>query len=105
LPESTTHYGDDYDTYAARIQREARGYDEGGATHVYMITATLADFEVYAQRTGRNPADHTTRQNYSEWHHATHPDQALPWPPARNGPCRCDSGRKYKKCCGTPAKN
>ncbi|MFB6784581.1 SEC-C metal-binding domain-containing protein [Streptomyces sp. NPDC056352] len=26
------------------------------------------------------------------------------WPPARNEPCWCDSGRKYKKCCGTPAK-
>jgi hypothetical protein len=28
---------------------------------------------------------------------------AISWPPARNGPCWCDSGRKYKKCCGNPA--
>jgi tetratricopeptide (TPR) repeat protein len=26
--------------------------------------------------------------------------RALPWPPARNEPCWCRSGRKYKKCCG-----
>lgn len=26
---------------------------------------------------------------------------ALPWPPGRNDPCWCGSGRKYKRCCGT----
>ena len=25
---------------------------------------------------------------------------ALPWPPGRNAPCWCGSGRKYKTCCG-----
>jgi uncharacterized protein YchJ len=25
------------------------------------------------------------------------------WPPERNQPCWCDSGRKYKKCCGAAA--
>ncbi|MBT2401020.1 SEC-C domain-containing protein [Streptomyces sp. ISL-100] len=104
-PESTAHYSDDYDTYAARIQREARGYDEAGAAHVRMVTGTLADFQTYTQRTGSDPADQRTRQNYGEWRAAAYPEQTLPWPPARNGPCWCDSGRKYKKCCGTPAKN
>ena len=27
-------------------------------------------------------------------------DEALPWPPGRNEPCWCRSGRKYKRCCG-----
>ncbi|MFD0856524.1 SEC-C metal-binding domain-containing protein, partial [Actinomadura adrarensis] len=27
----------------------------------------------------------------------------LTWPPERNAPCWCDSGRKYKKCCGAPS--
>ncbi|TDC03308.1 SEC-C metal-binding domain-containing protein, partial [Actinomadura bangladeshensis] len=26
----------------------------------------------------------------------------LAWPPERNAPCWCGSGRKYKKCCGSP---
>ncbi|MGH9056067.1 MAG: SEC-C metal-binding domain-containing protein [Acidimicrobiales bacterium] len=26
--------------------------------------------------------------------------EATPWPPGRNGPCWCGSGRKYKTCCG-----
>lgn len=27
-------------------------------------------------------------------------DETLPWPPGRNEPCWCGSGRKYKRCCG-----
>jgi tetratricopeptide (TPR) repeat protein len=26
--------------------------------------------------------------------------EGIPWPPERNQPCWCGSGRKYKKCCG-----
>ena len=26
----------------------------------------------------------------------------IDWPPGRNDPCWCGSGRKYKKCCGRP---
>jgi len=26
--------------------------------------------------------------------------EAIAWPPGRNDPCWCGSGRKYKKCCG-----
>ncbi|MFE7748669.1 SEC-C domain-containing protein [Streptomyces sp. NPDC057428] len=104
-PEPTAHYGDDYDAYAARIQREARGYDEAGAARVHLVVGTLVDFEAYALREGRDPAGQETRQEYGEWRSVAHPEQTLLWPPARNGPCWCDSGRKYKKCCGSPAKN
>lgn len=47
-----------------------------------------------------------TRHAFGKWYAMTgHPERALLWPPARNGPCWCESNRKYKKCCGAPAKN
>ncbi len=104
-PESTAHYGDDYETYAARIQREARTYDEAGAARVRLVSGNLADYEAYARRERRDPADQSTRQDYGEWCTKAHPDRVQLWPPARNGVCWCDSGRKYKKCCGAPAKS
>jgi hypothetical protein len=104
-PESTAHYGDDYDTYAARIQREARAYDEGGAARVHLVTGTLADYEAYARREGRDQADQSTRQDYGQWCIKARPDQVRLWPPARNDGCWCDSGRKYKKCCGAPVRS
>ncbi len=30
------------------------------------------------------------------------PSRTVTWPPGRNEPCWCGSGRKYKKCCGAP---
>ncbi len=32
--------------------------------------------------------------------HRMRDGEAIPWPPGRNEPCWCGSGRKYKKCCG-----
>ena len=29
-------------------------------------------------------------------------DELIAWPPSRNAPCWCHSGRKYKQCCGHP---
>ena len=104
-PESATYYGDSYETYVARIQREARAYDEAGATHVLMVTGALPDYEAYAQRVGRDPAEPATRRDFGDWYARTHPDRVQLWPPGRNEPCWCGSGRKYKTCCGAPARN
>lgn len=104
-PEETAHYGDDYAAYAMRVQREARGYARAGAGRVYLVSGTLADYEVFARREGRDPALQPTRRDYGEWVAISRPREVPLWPPARNAPCWCDSGRKYKKCCGEPAKN
>ncbi|MGK4580363.1 SEC-C metal-binding domain-containing protein [Kitasatospora sp. HPMI-4] len=104
-PESTAGYGDDYDAYAALVQREARAYSEAGAAHVRMVSGRLAAYKDWASRDGRDPAEPFTRRAFGEWSARTCPRLVLLWPPARNGPCWCDSGRKYKKCCGTPANN
>lgn len=104
-PESTAHYGADYDTYAVRIQREARVYDDAGAARVRLVTGSLADYEAYARREHRDPADQSTRQDYGQWCTTARPDRVQSWPPARNGACWCDSGRKYKRCCGAPGRN
>ena len=99
-------YGDDYDTYAERLQREARAYSEAGAAHVRMVSATVAEFEAYTRGQARDADARETRRSFGEWYALTgHPELVLLWPPARNGPCWCDSGRKYKKCCGAPTKN
>ena len=66
-PESTAHYGDDYETYAGRIQRQARMYEDSGMTRVRLVTGSLADYESYATAQRRDPADPSTRQDYGEW--------------------------------------
>ena len=104
-PESTIAYGDEYETYAGRIQREARSYQESGATRVRLVSGSLADYEAYAKAQQRDPAAPSTRRDYGEWCTTARPDRVRPWPPERNEACWCDSGRKYKKCCGAPVHN
>ncbi len=48
-------------------------------------------------RQGRPPA------NVMAWTRARDAEPAEIPPPGRNDPCPCGSGKKYKKCCGSPA--
>jgi tetratricopeptide (TPR) repeat protein len=103
-PEATELYGEDYAHYCTLLQREAQGYSDAGAARTVIVRGTLDDYEAYARRTGKDPAERQTRRNYGEWCAANHPERALAWPPPRNGPCWCGSDRKYKKCCGSPSR-
>lgn len=104
-PGSTTRYADNHDDYLWQIQREAAAYSDAGATHVRMVNGQLPDYESYAQRVGRDPGESTTRSDFGEWYARTHPERTLLWPPQRNEPCWCGSGRKYKKCHGSRARD
>lgn len=104
-PESTESYGDDYASYAERPQTDACTYTEAGATRVHIVKPTLASYEEFAAGEGLPVDDAGTRRTYSRHVLRDRPEQAPVWPPPRNGPCWCESGRKYKKCCGSPARN
>ncbi|WP_324715339.1 SEC-C metal-binding domain-containing protein [Carboxydochorda subterranea] len=55
----------------------------------------------WARREGRDPSRPESVAAYAALISAR--GMAVPWPPGRNEPCWCGSGRKYKKCCGGPA--
>ncbi|MFF7881266.1 SEC-C metal-binding domain-containing protein [Streptomyces sp. NPDC020794] len=104
-PESTDSYGDNYTAYIQRLQTDARTFAEAGAARVHIVSATLAACEEFAVREGRDADNPDTRRAFSRHVVRAHPDESPAWPAPRNGPCWCDSGRKYKKCCGAPARN
>ena len=54
----------------------------------------------WARREGRDPSRPESVAAYAALIAAQ--GRAVPWPPGRNEPCWCGSGRKYKKCCGGP---
>jgi hypothetical protein len=59
-------------------------YDEGGPLH--------------ADERGLDPATDTARASYAV--DLARRGLGIDYPPERNAPCWCGSGRKYKKCCG-----
>jgi len=101
-PSATMSYSDDYATYCRRIENTARRFSTRGAARVVLVRGNVTDYEAYAARTGKNPAEMDTRTAYGTSLAEHRPEATLAWPPPRNDRCWCASGKKYKKCCGDP---
>lgn len=102
-PTMAADYGENYRAYCLRVESTARALSEQGNAPVLLVRDSLADYQRYAQRTGRDPGDPVTREEYGRWRAGEGPGESVAWPPARNDQCWCGSGRKYKKCCGSVA--
>jgi tetratricopeptide (TPR) repeat protein len=91
------------DPDAVIAQREAanRELAESGTGRISMVPLTVARLVEFAARTGGDPADEDTRLACMA--EIVDEGGAISWPPERNVPCWCGSGKKYKKCCGRPA--
>ncbi|MEV4129834.1 SEC-C domain-containing protein [Nocardia sp. NPDC049707] len=65
-----------------------------------IAVATVAGLIDYAEFIGEDPDLAHTRAEYAA--ELAETGNVVVWPPGRNEPCWCGSGRKYKKCCGRP---
>lgn len=93
-PGEYTQPDEEYNAIAESRWRELA---ERGVPSIRVVPATVDGLVAFAERTGGSPTDVAVKTRYVN----TVPEpQTLPWPPARNAPCWCGSGRKYKKCCG-----
>lgn len=100
-PKAAEAYGDDHAAHLRQVERTLREMSDEGAPHLAVGRATVAGLQAHAETDGGSPDAPATRSAYAA--ELARRGQATPWPPPRNGPCWCDSGRKYKKCCGNPA--
>lgn len=90
-------YGDPDEEHFPAAERRWRELAEMGVPSIRVVPATVAGLVEYAERTGGSPTDSDVKSTYSR----TFPEEnTIAWPPARNAPCWCGSGAKYKKCCG-----
>ncbi|WP_116199451.1 SEC-C domain-containing protein [Amycolatopsis circi] len=88
------------DTVIADREAANRELSETGIARILMVPLTTAKLREFATRTGSDPAAEDTR--LACMNEIFEKGGALSWPPARNEPCWCGSGAKYKKCCGRP---
>ncbi|MFA1538411.1 SEC-C metal-binding domain-containing protein [Actinomadura monticuli] len=75
--------------------------DEIGASKLRVLPTMVDDLLKYASDHDRDPKEKQTRADHLR-DRIREGAPTLDWPPERNAPCWCDSGRKYKKCCGSP---
>ena len=82
--------------YVRRMEATFRGWERAG--HRPRLVAVLLDNYIHwCEAGGHNPAE--ARPTYAVA--MLEAGEATTWPPARNEPCWCGSGVKYKRCCGT----
>ncbi|MEC4018120.1 SEC-C metal-binding domain-containing protein [Streptomyces sp. H27-D2] len=94
-------YGTDHATHLARVETALRRLSDEGITPLAAARASVRGYESHARDEHQNPESEGFPATYAA--HLAEMGMATPWPPPRNAPCWCGSGRKYKKCCGNPA--
>lgn len=95
-PVLANTYGRDWDEHRSRLERSLARLAESGANRLGALAGSadgLADFAGEVD----DPTDEDVREDYTDdlLEHV----EPVAWPPGRNEPCWCGSGRKYKKCC------
>jgi tetratricopeptide (TPR) repeat protein len=88
--------------YCQRMERRLRELRETGAARLLIAPLRAAELEQWVadhEPDGDDPAQ--LRARYAA-DLGRDPSRTIPWPPGRNEPCWCGSGRKYKKCCSAP---
>lgn len=88
--------GVSHPAYCARLDGHAKWMRAHGI-HVRAIAPIhVDDYIAWCAQNDEDPEE--ARAHYAA--HRLADGAATPWPPGRNEPCWCGSGRKYKKCCG-----
>ena len=89
----------DHAEYSQRIEARIKAIVGGAAGHPMHVSPVTVDGLV-AFCAGRHEAPGTGEGNAAYAAEISRSSRAIPWPPGRNAPCWCGSGRKYKTCCG-----
>lgn len=89
--------------YCRRTEDRMREASRAGVSAIRIVPLRWPEFTAWAADTHPDQTDvKQLRAAYGSAMLRQQPEQVITWPPGRNDACWCGSGRKYKKCCGTP---
>jgi tetratricopeptide (TPR) repeat protein len=88
----------DPDRYAEDIEARMRDLRTALGHRPAVAPLVVDDLIAWAAKEGYDAGSGEARSIYAAELNRT--GRVIPWPPGRNDPCWCRSGRKYKRCCG-----
>ena len=88
--------------YCRRMEGRLRVHSEAGMPRLSVVPVRAAEFNPWVADNAPDERDPAQLRAQYAADVARDPSRTVTWPPARNEPCWCGSGRKYKKCCGAP---
>lgn len=93
----------DYSDYTHRLERELHKMTAAGPAALCIAPIRIDAFRSWCQGAGQEAATASARAGYAAALARAASFELIAWPPERNAPCWCGTGRKYKKCCGHPS--
>jgi hypothetical protein len=89
---------DGHAAYAHELDQRLRAMSAQAPRHPVIVPLTVEEVTAGAAEHGIDAdwAEARARTAYE----LARQGRAVAWPPGRNDPCWCGSGKKYKKCCG-----
>ena len=87
----------DADGYCRRFDARLRELLGVSGRRPLIAPLRVGELIEYADREGLDPSAASTRAGLAV--ELDRRGETVAWPPARNEPCWCGSGRKYKRCC------
>ena len=88
--------------YCRRMDGRLRDHAEAGMSRLSVVPVRSAEFLPWVAEYAQDKQDPSQLRAQYAADVAQDPSRTVAWPPGRNEPCWCGSGRKYKKCCGAP---
>lgn len=88
----------DGNAYSRRIEGHLRRLQRTLAQAPSVSPIEVHELIEWAAAEGHDPDTGEARSAFAA--ELARSGRALDWPPGRNDPCWCRSGRKYKRCCG-----
>jgi len=85
--------------YCRAMQEQLVKFAEAGAPGLSVAPIRVAPFTAWCTQKAYDPDSAEARAEYAAHLAAGADPDVVSWPPGRNQPCWCRSGRKYKKCC------
>ena len=85
-----------HNDYCARMDGNIKWMRSQGMPIRAIAPIVLEDYSAWCDEHNENPEE--ARAIYAA--QSMRAGKVIAWPPGRNEPCWCGSGRKYKKCCG-----
>jgi len=86
-----------YEAYCTRLELLLRNLRAQDIAPLVLTPITIDNYLAWCTEYDRDSEQSDTRASYAT--ELLEHDATRPWPPERNQPCWCGSGRKYKKCC------
>ena len=84
------------------MEGRLRAHRESGVARLSVVPVRSAEFDPWVADNAPQELDPSQLRARYAADVARDPSRTIAWPPGRNDPCWCGSGRKYKRCCGVP---